>query len=95
MKTLEQFAKLAELARQERAPVPDVTAGVLRRIRLEQSIVVESPLAVSVKAWPLWGVAATLLIIGCLMALNSLGMWSEWNGSVYSWLADFSSWRYL
>jgi hypothetical protein len=95
MKTLEQFAKLAEQARQEPAPVPDVVSGVLRQIRLEESAETESPLAIPANAWPLWGAAAALLIIGCLMALDSLGMWSQWNGSVYSWLADFSSWRYL
>jgi FAD/FMN-containing dehydrogenase len=95
MKTLEQFAKLAEQARQEPVPVPDVVSGVLRQIRLEESAETESPLAIPANAWPLWGAAAALLVIGGLMALNSLGMWSQWNGSVYSWLADFSSWRYL
>ena len=94
MKTLEQFAALASRARQEKVPVPEVAAGVMRRIRQEQPEYV-SPLAIPANAWPLWGVAAAMLIVGCLMALNSLGMWSEWNGSVYSWLTDFSSWRYL
>ncbi len=93
MKTLEQFAVLASRARQETVPVPEVAAKVLRQIRREQPEV--SPLAIPANAWPLWGVAAALLVVGCLMALNSLGLWSEWNGSVYSWLADFSSWRYL
>lgn len=96
VKTLEQFADLAVRARQEQAPVPEVSAAVLRRIREEKAPAFRtSVLAVPANAWPLWGMAAGLLAVGVLMALNSFVLWSDWNGSVYAWVADFSSWRSL
>lgn len=94
-KTLEQFADLAARARQEQAPVPEVSAAVLRRIRQGVPALRTPALAIPANAWPLWGMAAGLLAVGVLMALNSFVQWSDWNGSVYAWVADFSSWRSL
>ena len=93
---LQQFELLSSQARAESAPVPDVVANVMRAVRLESARGVRTGDMWSADdGLPLWSVAAALLVVGFTVALAGYGSWTEWNGSVYAWMPDFSSWRYL
>ena len=94
---MQQFEELAGQARTESAPAPDVAAKVMRTVRLEAANGVRAGnlLVLAEDGLPLWSVAAALLVVGLATALVGYGSWTEWNGSVYAWMPDFSSWRYL
>ena len=95
MKNIEQFEKLAAIAAADSAPTPDVASAVLRRVRLEATRASQPTSLLETDGVPLWSIAAALLVVGSVTALIGFGSWTEWNGSVYAWLPDFSSWRYL
>ena len=95
MKTIQKFAELAAVARAEGAPTTDVAAAVMRRVRLEAACGSRMASLLETDGVPLWSIAAALLVVGSVTALIGFGSWTEWNGSVYAWLPDFSSWRYL
>ena len=96
MNHLQQFEVLAGQARAESAPTPDVASAVMRAVRLESARGVRiGGFWAEENGLPLWSVAAALMVVGFTVALAGYGSWTEWNGSVYAWLPDFSSWRYL
>ncbi len=98
MKSMQNFERLAVAARGESAPAPDVAAAVMSRVRREAQYGASVPAGFLVEdggGLPLWSVAAALLVVGFTTALVGYGMWSDWNGSVYASLTDFSSWGLL
>ncbi len=96
MKKLSAFEELAARARAETAPAPDVSRAVMARVRREAAIGGRRGVAAGdAGGLPMWSVAAALLVVGFATALAGYGSWSEWSGSVYAWMPDFSSWGWL
>ena len=97
MNNMQKFEELASLARTESAPTPDVAGAVMRCVHQEAArrSARSAVFLLESDGLPLWSAAAALLVVGGVTALIGFGSWTEWNGSVYAWLPDFSSWRYL
>ena len=96
MNKLLEFEVLVGRAQAEAAPAPDVSRAVMARVRREAVLGARGSFAAGDAAGlPLWSVAAALLVVGFTTALAGYGSWTEWSGSVYAWMPDFSAWGWL
>lgn len=79
MDTIEAIKKLARLAREERAPMTDISARVLRRIRAKQ----ELSLA------PIWVFAAISATVAAGVVVLAVHNWISWDDPLVAQFLQF------